>query len=178
MHKFHFFLRVATKIAQAVVILRSSLSSYELTSQLIKFINPILVTEKDYVEIEPFEFEEEQQSVAKLVHLVKGADSNLTLQILNLFKEKFLEGEIRRMKYTLPSFVFRIFSLIRDMVKKGEAAGAKELVYLVKNLIDILAKDGQAELSLRLFVNCSLCVNEFDESKEVKFIKNYRQKFI
>ena len=57
------------------------------------------MTEKDYVEIEPFEFEEEQQSVAKLVHLVKGADTNLTLQILNLFKEKFLEGEIRRMKF-------------------------------------------------------------------------------
>lgn len=129
------------------------------------------MTEKDYVEIEPFEFEEEQQSVAKLVHLVKGADTNLTLQILNLFKEKFLEGEIRRMKFTLPSFVFRIFSLIRDMIKKGEGAGAKELIYGVKHLIDILAKEGQSELSLRLFLNCSLCVNEFDEAKEVKLIK-------
>lgn len=158
---------VASKIAQAVVTLRNILNSLELTKQLIKFINPLLVTEKDYVEVENFEFEEEQLSVAKLVHLIETDDLSKTLEILNVFKEKFLEGEMRRMKYTLPSFIFRLFKFLRDVIKNPECGvNIKEIVYGIKNLIDLLAKENQ-ELSLRLYLGFALCINEFDQNKDV-----------
>jgi len=162
---------VAAKICQAVVNLKNILSNIPLTEQLIKFINPLLVTEKDYVDVEPFEFEEEQLSVGKLIHLVIGDSVGTTLELLNLFKKKFLEGEAKRMKYTLPSLIFALFKVIREIAHSEEKiAGAKELIKEVKKLIDLLAKEHH-ELSLRLLLNLALCINEVDLEKEVLFLK-------
>ena len=158
---------VASKICQAVVNLKNTLSNIPLTEQLIKFINPLLVTEKDYVEVEPFEFEEEQLSVAKLVHLINGDSVHATLELLNLFKKKFLDGEAKRMKYTLPSMVFALFRVIREIAhSEGKIDGAKPLIKDAKQLIDLLAKEHH-ELSLRLLLNLAMCINEIDHEKEV-----------
>lgn len=159
---------VASKICQAVVNLKNILNNLPLTEQLIKFINPLLVTEKDYTEVEPFEFEEEQISVAKLINLVMGEDIHSTLELLNLFKKKFLEGEAKRMKFTLPSLVFALFKVIRSLAVSEKIAGVKELIKEVKFLIDLLAKEHH-ELSLRLLLNLALCINEIDHEKEVVY---------
>ena len=158
---------VASKICQAVVNLKNTLNNIPLTEQLIKFINPLLVTEKDYTDVEPFEFEEEQMSVAKLIHLINGESLQVTLDLINLFKKKFLEGEAKRMKYTLPSLIFALLKVIREMSHCQEKLiGIKEMIKDVKNLIDLLAKEHH-ELSLRLLLNLSLCINEVDHDKEV-----------
>lgn len=161
---------VAIKICQAVVNLKNILNDLTLTEQLIKFINPLLVTEKDYVEVEAYEFEEEQLCVAKLIHLINGETPAKTVELINVFKTKFLEGEPKRMKYTLPSLIFALFKLIREATNTTESAiSVKDLLKMIKSLIDLLAKDHH-ELSLRLLLNFALCINEFDHNKEVFFI--------
>lgn len=160
---------VAGKICQAVVNLRNILSDVALTEQLIKFINPLLVTEKDYVEVESFEFEEEQISVSKLVHLIHGENIQITLQLMSLFKKKFLEGEAKRMKYTLPSYIFALFKVIRHIGMEEKLAGCKDLIKEAKYLVDLVAKE-QHELSLRLLLNLALTINEVDTEKDVLFL--------
>ena len=157
---------VAAKICQAVVNLKNILNNIPLTEQLIKFINPLLVTEKDFVEVEGFEFEEEQMNVAKLIHLINGDTLGNTIEIIGLFKKKFLEGEAKRQKFTLPALIFAYFRVVRELAKGEEGKGVKEMVKDLKYLIDLLAKEHH-ELSLRLLLNLALCINEIDHKKEV-----------
>ena len=137
------------------------------TKQLLNFISPLLKTEKDYQDNEPYEFEEEQQLVARLVHLVKGTSLAQIAEILDLFRVRFLDGESKRMKFTMPSIIFAYISLINNIAqKKEDSLPIGNLLKLTKGLIDKIASSFP-EVSLRLYLNLILCINEFDHSKEV-----------
>ncbi len=61
---------VALRIVKAVVKDRKMLNSVETIDQLINFIMPLLVDDKDSEAEELYEFEEGQTNVAKLIHQV------------------------------------------------------------------------------------------------------------
>jgi len=157
---------VSLKICQAVVNLKSSLSDKTVVVELIKFINPLLVNEKDSVEMEKTEFEDEQQNVAKLVHLVMGKTTFETLEILKLFQVSFLQGELRRMKFTLPSLIFVYMKIIQNY-KEEEDIDVKNLLKNIRNLINLLEKE-LPETAMKLFLEFVMCVNLYDKSSEVK----------
>lgn len=50
---------MATKITQAVVNTGKKIESLEIATQFLNFISPLLITEKDYEEIDNFLFAEE-----------------------------------------------------------------------------------------------------------------------
>jgi vacuolar protein sorting-associated protein 35 len=155
---------------KAVSNLRQPLSDLGVTKQLLTFIAPLLKTEKDYQENEPYEFEEEQQLVARLVHLVTGGSLAQIAEILDLFRGRFLEGESKRMKFTIPSIIFAYINLIHNItLKKDDSLPLGSLLKLTKGLIDKIASP-YPEVSLRLYLNLLLCINEFDHSKEVNKI--------
>jgi vacuolar protein sorting-associated protein 35 len=80
---------------------------------------PLLADDKDSEAEEPYEFEEGQDNVAKLIHLVYHKNNHdLYFEILLKFKRIFVKGGIKRMKYTIPSLVFAILKLSQEMVKK------------------------------------------------------------
>jgi vacuolar protein sorting-associated protein 35 len=89
----------------------------ELTNTLVTFLAPLLREDRDYVDPEPFEFEEEQQLVARLLHLVYHHNPDVIYDMLTAFRKEFLEGGIKRMKYTIPSLLFAYFKLARHMKK-------------------------------------------------------------
>lgn len=78
---------------------------------------PLLQDDKDSEPEEPYEFEEGQENVAKLIHLVYHA-SNLDLyyEILMKFKRVFIKGGNKRMKYTIPALCFALFRLSNELV--------------------------------------------------------------
>ena len=82
-----------------------------------EFLTPLLKEDRDYVDPEPYEFEEEQQCVARLVHLVYHHNPDTSYEMLSAFKKQFNEGGIKRMKYTIPSLVFAYFRLARHIKK-------------------------------------------------------------
>ena len=75
------------------------------------FINPVLKREKDYEEISELLFKEEQTQVAKIVWQIKSNDVGLNWDILKLFIDNFMEGGDERMRFTLPSSIFRLLAL-------------------------------------------------------------------
>lgn len=80
---------------------------------------PLLQDDKDSGEEEPYEFEEGQEAVAKLVHLVHHKTNiDLYYEILMKFKRIFVKGGIKRMKYSLPAMIFSLFRLSQELVTR------------------------------------------------------------
>lgn len=79
---------------------------------------PLLSDDKDSEAEEPYEFEEGQENVAKLLHLVyHKTNPDVYYEILMKFKRIFVKGGIKRMKYTIPALCFSLFKLSFEMVK-------------------------------------------------------------
>jgi len=58
--------------------------------------------------------------VGRLVHLVYHHNPDKIWEMIGLFRKEFIEGGIKRMKYTIPSLVFSYFRLARHMRKCNE----------------------------------------------------------
>ena len=110
---------VSLRIIKAVINDKKTLSSQKIVEQLIDFIMPLLQDDKDNEPEEPYEFEEGQENVAKLIHLVQHKTNlDLYFEILLKFKRIFVKGGIKRMKYSLPALVFALFRLSNELVKQ------------------------------------------------------------
>ena len=75
-------------------------------------------------EEEPYAFEEGQENVAKLVHLVYHKQNNdLYFELLMKFKRIFVKGGPKRMKYTIPALCFALFRLSQVLTQRSSNAG-------------------------------------------------------
>jgi hypothetical protein len=73
---------------------------------------PLLEEEKGAPAEEPYEFEEGQEAVAKLVHLVRHPTNlDLYFDILMKLKRVFVKGGVNRLKYTSPALIFALYRL-------------------------------------------------------------------
>lgn len=80
---------------------------------------PLLQDDKDSSQEEPYEFEEGQEAVAKLVHLVKHPRNlDLYFEILMKFKRVFVKGGVKRMRYTCPALIFALFRLSNEITNR------------------------------------------------------------
>ena len=80
---------------------------------------PLLEDDKDSGQEEPYEFEEGQEAVAKLVHLVYHPKNiYLYFEILMKFKRVFAKGGVKRLKYTSPALIFALFKLSMEIVAR------------------------------------------------------------
>lgn len=80
----------------------------------------MLQDDKDSEPEEPYEFEEGQENVSKLIHLVfHKSNFDLYFEILMKFKRIFVKGGIKRMKYSIPALCFALFRLSQEMVLKA-----------------------------------------------------------
>lgn len=65
---------------------------------------------------EPYELEEGQESVARLVHMVSHSSSHdIHYDLLMKFKKVFVKGGPKRMKYTVPAMVMALIRLSQDI---------------------------------------------------------------
>ena len=98
---------------KAVFKSKRKLDNLDILNQLLSFIEPLLKDdEKLDEEPEVYEFEEEQECVSKLIHLVSNDNLDVYYEILQRIKKELIQGGIKRMKYTFPSFIFNLFKYI------------------------------------------------------------------
>jgi hypothetical protein len=71
----------------------------------------LLIKQKDYEDVSELIFKDEQIQVSKIVFQINSEDPTLVWKIMKKFIDKFVEGGEERMKYTIPSTVFRLFQL-------------------------------------------------------------------
>ena len=104
--------QVALRICKAVIKEGHHLTDLNTVDQLLSFINPLLCDDEQGGKEESYEFEEGQESVARLVGLVWHNSSNdFYFELLLRFKKVFVKGGIKRMKYTVPALIFSIIRL-------------------------------------------------------------------
>ena len=129
---------VAKQIVKAVGRGSIDLSNPGIVTQLLTFIQPVLKSDKDYEDISENLFKDEQTYVAKIVWQIKSEDPSVVWEILKIFIEKFMEGGDERMKYTIPSSVFRLLSLatsIHDADPSMEPKAYKKIFDMCRKLI-------------------------------------------
>lgn len=104
---------VSLRIVKAVFKSKRKIDNIEILNQLLSFVEPLIKDdENNEEESEAYEFVEEQESVAKLIHLIYNDDLDVYYNILQRIKKELVQGGIKRMKYTLPSFIFNLFKFI------------------------------------------------------------------
>jgi len=104
---------VSLRIVKAVFKSKKKLDSPDIINQLLSFIDPLLKDdEENEEEVESYEFEEEQESISKLIHLVYNEDLEIYYELLQRMKKELMQGGVKRLRYTLPSFIFNLFKYI------------------------------------------------------------------
>mmetsp|Transcript_54426 Transcript_54426/g.62365 ORF Transcript_54426/g.62365 Transcript_54426/m.62365 type:complete len:782 (+) Transcript_54426:65-2410(+) len=159
--------RVSNRIIQGVVKSRKKLDSLEVVEQLFKFISPLLKEEKDYVEGEDYEFEDEQQSLASVCHLVYNEDCTEYFSMLKFMYKQFSKGGVRRIKFTYPSMLIAVIRFGR-FFSVAEEKGDVTIQMIFKMYPEITSQLGPhyPELTLNLYLECILSMNEIDTERE------------
>lgn len=81
-------------------------------------------------------FKEEQTQVAKIVWQIKSTDPALVWDILKLFIDNFMEGGDERMRFTLPSSIFRLLALANQLhAQESDVKAFKKVFDLSRHLI-------------------------------------------
>ena len=167
--------QVAFKIVEAVVTSKKALDSVDTVEQLLHFITPLLAEGSDTEPGEAYEFEDEQQNVSKLVHLVSASSPDVFLAILDKFNQAFSKGGESRIKYTYPSLLFAYLKFLRML---DSANLEMDLMGILKSLHDILVSLAQInpDSAIKLGLQCVLSINTFKTNTgyggaAVEFIK-------
>jgi vacuolar protein sorting-associated protein 35 len=101
------------------------LNSVEKVTILLDFIKPLLVDSSDSGEPDMYQFEYEQQTVAKLIFIIHNSDPLIQYDMLNLLKNVFVKGGTRR-KFTMPPLVNSLFMLASSVSHAYEAKNNNE----------------------------------------------------
>ena len=81
------------------------LDNSERVSSLMDFIRPLLEDSPDAGEYDPYQFEYEQASVCKLLFIISTSDPQNMYDILNVMKNTYMKGGVKRQKFTLAALV-------------------------------------------------------------------------
>jgi vacuolar protein sorting-associated protein 35 len=104
---------VSLRIVKALFKSRMRLDNMDILTQLLSFVEPLLKDdENNEEETEAYEFQEEQESVSKFIHLIYNEDLDTYYNLLQRIKKELVLGGAKRMKYTLPSFIFNLFKFV------------------------------------------------------------------
>ena len=152
--------QVAFKIVEAVVTSKKNLNSIETSEQLLHFISPLVVDCSDSEPIEAYEFEDEQQNVSKLIHLVTAETPEDYLAILNTFFKTFSKGGVTRIRFTYPSLLFAYLKFLKML---DAAEYSMDLAEVLKTIHDILSQISKInpDQAIKLGLQIALCINSF-----------------
>ncbi|KAF5955892.1 hypothetical protein HYC85_008748 [Camellia sinensis] len=137
---------------------------FELIKGLIKDLDGTLVDELDEED-----FKEEQNSVARLIHMLNNDDPEEMLKIICTVRKHIMTGGPNRLPFTAPPLVFSALKLVRQLQgQDGEVDGEevpatpKKIFQLLNQTIETLSSVQSPELALRLYLQCAEAANDSD----------------
>jgi hypothetical protein len=158
---------VAKHITKAISKGSIDLTNENMVTQVLTFIEPLLVRLPDYEGVSDLVFKEEQISVAKIVFQINSEDPAVNWAILKKFIDKFVNGGDERMKYTIPSTLFRLYQLCMQIYHNRDES-TEPKVY--KRIFDasraLLGKlTSFPNLAIKLYLELLMLINVVDETK-------------
>ncbi|XP_021902475.1 vacuolar protein sorting-associated protein 35B-like isoform X2 [Carica papaya] len=120
-------------------------------------------------ELDEEDFKEEQNSVARLIHMLYNDEPEEMLKIISTVRKHILIGGPKRLPFTVPSLVFIALRLVRQLqAQDGDLVGGevpttpKEIFQLLNQTIEALSSVPSPELALRLYLQCAEAANDCD----------------
>ncbi|XP_042420145.1 vacuolar protein sorting-associated protein 35B-like [Zingiber officinale] len=166
-----------TKKVMAVVIIQSimknttCISTADKVEALFELIKGLMkdVDETQDDEIDEEDFKEEQNSVARLIHMLHNDDPEEMLKIIYTVRKYIVLGGPKRLPFTVPSLMFSALKLVRQLQgQDGEAVGEqvsatpKKIFQILHQTIEDLLSVSSPELALRLYLQCAEAANDCD----------------
>lgn len=171
------YLDNATNKVMAVLIIQSimknstCISNADEVEALFELIKGLLkdVAGSSDDEIDEEDFKEEQNSVARLVHMLFNDDPEEMLKIISTVRKHILLGGPKRLPFTIPPLVFSALKLVRRLPSQDAEVAGNEVSATPKNIfqilhqtIEILSSVSSPELALRLYLQCAEAANDCD----------------
>ncbi|KAJ6938334.1 vacuolar protein sorting-associated protein 35B-like isoform X1 [Populus alba x Populus x berolinensis] len=125
---------------------------FELIKGLIKDLDETATDELDEED-----FKEEQNYVARLIHMLYNDDSEEMLRIICAVRKHIMAGGSQRLPFTVPPL---IFSALRW--EKKSLQTPKKVFQLLNETIEALSSVSSPELALRLYLQCAEAANDCD----------------
>ncbi|RZB58739.1 Vacuolar protein sorting-associated protein 35B isoform B [Glycine soja] len=120
-------------------------------------------------EVDEEDFNEEQNSVARLIHMLHNDEPEEMFKIICTVKKHIMSGGPRRLPFTVPSLIFSALRLIRrlqgqdgDIVGEEVPTTPKKIFQLLNEIIEALSSVSSPELALRLYLQCAEAANDCD----------------
>ncbi|BBN06357.1 vacuolar protein sorting-associated protein 35 [Marchantia polymorpha subsp. ruderalis] len=110
-------------------------------------------------ELDEEDFKEEQNLVARLVHMLVNPDPEEMFKILTTARKHFGQGGPKRLEFTLAPLIFSALKLVRSL--QGQAAdddspvSLKKVFQFLHQTVEALSMVPAPELSLRLYLQCA-----------------------
>eukprot|EP00744_Colponema_vietnamica_P004664 GILI01006925.1.p1 GENE.GILI01006925.1~~GILI01006925.1.p1 ORF type:complete len:820 (-),score=293.42 GILI01006925.1:31-2424(-) len=168
---------VALKLAQAVVSLKTALTSVEQVETLLSFIRPLVKDEEEGGKGEEEEsdgsIEAEQTHVVKVLYLLQAGSTDDHFRMLQIFRKHLKEGGSKRIKHTMVPLVFAALTLARRIraleradrdagaESSGRAISTRKVFQFVHEIATALVTH-HPETSFRLFLQCAQAASEAD----------------
>ncbi|TYI82115.1 hypothetical protein E1A91_D05G199600v1 [Gossypium mustelinum] len=145
----------------------STADKVEVLFELIKGLIKDLDSATD--ELDEEDFKDEQNSVAKLIHMLYNNEPEEMLKIICIVWKHTMAGGPKRLPFTVPSLVFSALRLVRqlqgqegDIVGEEVPATPKKIFQLLSQMIEALSAVPSPELALRLYLQCAEAANGCD----------------
>jgi vacuolar protein sorting-associated protein 35 len=198
------FLNFSSRTSLALRIIESlsqkeKLDSREKVQILLGYIRPLLEDSTDTIEVDAYQFEYEQNIVAKMLFVIKTNDPFKLQEILDTLVPIFAKGGTRRIKYTLPTLVnaylklalqvnesynaneegtgiHKEFIKFLTMTQLSDNDSVSDFLLNVHKKIDEIVKvvnTAYPELGLKLYLASAANANQMKVSQD-KFLELYK----
>lgn len=166
-------LELSITICKTMLKLQTPMSSLTDMEQLFMLISMLLEDQAGCGPVEDDEdFQEEQNLVARLVHLLHAEDLDTQMEILTAARKRFMAGGPLRLRHTLRPLCFSSLSLARRMSaaevkpKTNLQAVYKFIFQTVETLSEI---PKQAEAAMHLLLQAALSASEIANMEQIAF---------
>ncbi|XP_021907957.1 vacuolar protein sorting-associated protein 35A-like [Carica papaya] len=160
---------MATLIIQSIMKNSTHISSADKVEALFELIRGLIkdLDETRHDEVDEDDFNEEQNSVARLIQMLHNDDVEEMFQIISTVRKHIMTGGPKRLPFTIPPLVFSALKLIRRLQGQDEnpfgeeaSASPKKIFQLLNQTIETLSNVPAPELALRLYLQCAEAAND------------------
>ncbi|XP_048603669.1 vacuolar protein sorting-associated protein 35B isoform X4 [Brassica napus] len=120
-------------------------------------------------ELEEEDFQEEQNSVARLINMLDNEEPEEMLKIICVVRKHLMTGGTRRLPFTIPPLIFSALRLVRQLESQGGDITGEDLPATPRNIfqilnqtIEVLSSVPCPELALRLYLQCAEAASDCD----------------
>ncbi|KAL7231274.1 hypothetical protein ACSBR2_009524 [Camellia fascicularis] len=162
---------MAGVIIQSIMKSRTCISTADKVEALFELIKGLIkdLDENLHDELDEEDFNEEQNSVARLIQMLYNDDLEEMLKIICTVRKHILTGGPKRLPFTVPPLIFNSLKLVRRLQGQEENAAGEEVAPTPKKIFQLLNQTVEAlltvpvpELALRLYLQCAEAANDCD----------------